>query len=280
MPNWKKVIVSGSDASLNSLNVTAGVTGSFTGSLTGTATTASYVNPLNQNVEITGSATNSLRIKGSGATSATNALYIENSGNTGSLVVRDDARVAIGKTSPNTTLDVNGNVLVTGSLTVLATAGGGITIPIAPPTNYYPTLTIATTTFQGYQTSGNVFTITNTGYTIEFGSNRGYMIFTSAGHHYFQLGGSNTRLFISSSGRIGIAKSSSLNATLDIIGNQVITGSLDVSAGITGSLLGTASLATTASYALTASYVLQAVSASFASTSSYVNTLKIGRAHV
>ena len=214
MPNWKKVIVSGSDASLNSLNVTAGVTGSFTGSLTGTATTASYVNPLNQNVEITGSATNSLRIKGSGATSATNALYIENSGNTGSLVVRDDARVAIGKTSPNTTLDVNGNVLVTGSLTVLATAGGGITIPIAPPTNYYPTLTIATTTFQGYQTSGNVFTITNTGYTIEFGSNRGYMIFTSAGHHYFQSGGNNTRLFISSSGRIGIdRKSTRLNSS-------------------------------------------------------------------
>ena len=48
MPNWKKVIVSGSDASLNSLNVTVGVTGSFTGSLTGTASyaiqalTASY----------------------------------------------------------------------------------------------------------------------------------------------------------------------------------------------------------------------------------------------
>ena len=70
MPNWKKVIVSGSDASLNSLNVTAGVTGSFTGSLTGTATTASfastasYVNPLVQNVLITGSTT----ISGSNST--------------------------------------------------------------------------------------------------------------------------------------------------------------------------------------------------------------------
>ena len=32
MPNWKKVIVSGSDASLNSLNVTAGITGSLLGS--------------------------------------------------------------------------------------------------------------------------------------------------------------------------------------------------------------------------------------------------------
>jgi hypothetical protein len=35
MPNWKKVIISGSDASLNSLNLTNGATGSFTGSFIG-----------------------------------------------------------------------------------------------------------------------------------------------------------------------------------------------------------------------------------------------------
>lgn len=59
MPNWKKLIVSGSDASLNSLNVATNVTAqSFTGSLFGTASfasTASFVNPLVQNVLITGS---------------------------------------------------------------------------------------------------------------------------------------------------------------------------------------------------------------------------------
>ena len=47
MPNWKKLIVSGSDAVLNSLSVNTNVTAtSFTGSLSGTssfATTASYV---------------------------------------------------------------------------------------------------------------------------------------------------------------------------------------------------------------------------------------------
>jgi hypothetical protein len=53
MPNWKKIIVSGSDASLNSVfanNVTASIfSGSFTGSLQGTSSwaqnvsTASYV---------------------------------------------------------------------------------------------------------------------------------------------------------------------------------------------------------------------------------------------
>jgi hypothetical protein len=61
MPNWKKVITSGSDAALNSINVTNNVTAlSFTGSLQGTAsyaTTASHVTTLNQNVLVTGSLT-------------------------------------------------------------------------------------------------------------------------------------------------------------------------------------------------------------------------------
>jgi hypothetical protein len=41
MPNWKKVIVSGSDASLNSLSVASNVNAqSFTGSLFGTSSYA------------------------------------------------------------------------------------------------------------------------------------------------------------------------------------------------------------------------------------------------
>jgi len=62
---------------------------------------------------------------------------------------------------------------------------------------------------------------------------------------------------------------------LGVSGSLQVTGSLNVTAGITGSLFGTASWsnrAVTASYvvlAQTASYVLQAVSSSFASTASY-----------
>ena len=48
--------------------------------------------------------------------------------------------------------------------------------------------------------------------------------------------------------------------------NSTITGSLNVTGGITGSLLGTASYVTTAQ---TASYVLNAISASYASSASY-----------
>jgi hypothetical protein len=61
-------------------------------------------------------------------------------------------------------------------------------------------------------------------------------------------------------------------------GDSEVTGSLNVSAGITGSLLGTASFATTASYALnalSASFATQALSASYALTSSYSKNLVI-----
>jgi len=57
MPSWKKVLISGSDAALNSLNITNGITGSLLGT-SSNALTASYVNPLAQDVIITGSLTN------------------------------------------------------------------------------------------------------------------------------------------------------------------------------------------------------------------------------
>lgn len=60
------------------------------------------------------------------------------------------------------------------------------------------------------------------------------------------------------------------NITSGSINGVIITGSLSVSDGITGSLFGTASWALNT---LTASYVLNAVSASYSSTSSYLNTL-------
>jgi hypothetical protein len=76
--------------------------------------------------------------------------------------------------------------------------------------------------------------------------------------------------------RVGIQKSGSLNATLDVLGSAIITGSLIVTQGITGSLLGTSSWAlnfitssvTSASYSATASYVVTALTASYFITSS------------
>jgi len=84
------------------------------------------------------------------------------------------------------------------------------------------------------------------------------------------------RLVVSGSSSSG----SILNSSLDISGSAIITGSLTVTDGITGSLFGTSSWAnnaTTASYvqtAQTASYVLNAISASystFAVSASYID---------
>jgi hypothetical protein len=55
------------------------------------------------------------------------------------------------------------------------------------------------------------------------------------------------------SNRIGIAKTSS-NATLDVNGNTIVTGSLNVTSGITGSLFGSSTTAISSSYAATSSY--------------------------
>jgi hypothetical protein len=70
---------------------------------------------------------------------------------------------------------------------------------------------------------------------------------TTSGDVLFQSG-STPLFFVSSSGNIGIGKTTP-NARLDISGSAIISGSLTVTGGITGSLFGTASFVTSASYA-------------------------------
>jgi hypothetical protein len=66
---------------------------------------------------------------------------------------------------------------------------------------------------------------------------------------YFLAGNSNNANYIfSSTGNLGIGTTSP-NAKLDVNGNTIITGSLNVTQGITGSLFGTASFAVSASWA-------------------------------
>ena len=90
MPNWKKLILSGSNASLNSLIVTSGVTGSLfgTSSWSQNTVTASYVNPLTQTVIITGS----LLVSGSTTQTGNNTL-LGNTTLSGSIIIS-------GSTSP------------------------------------------------------------------------------------------------------------------------------------------------------------------------------------
>jgi hypothetical protein len=134
MPNWKKVIVSGSDASLNSLNVTTYISassfnGSHTGSLLGTASyainalTASYVAnassfPYTGSAIITGSlgVTGSVSITGSGTILSANV----------------DTIVFTGSLSSSGSLNINGSITgssFTGSYTgsLFGTASYAIT---------------------------------------------------------------------------------------------------------------------------------------------------------
>jgi hypothetical protein len=159
MPNWRKVLVSGSDASLNTLNVANGITGSLFGTAS-YAVTASYVNPLHQIVQITSSTT---------------------------------------------------------AASLLGSGSGLFTVD---------------------GTHGRIFTIDD----------------TISGSLFSVVTGSTPILEVFSSELV------------------IISGSLDVSSGITGSLFGTASWAISSSYALTASYVSgssNSVSASYALSASY-----------
>jgi hypothetical protein len=97
MPNWKKLIYSGSAAVLT--NVTASsYTGSFTGSFSGTftsasfASTASYINTLTQTQVITGA----LAIVGSDVSSATRNFSIQTSDGTTIIDSRNAGFLMIG----------------------------------------------------------------------------------------------------------------------------------------------------------------------------------------
>ena len=99
MPNWKKVITSGSDAELNSLSVTNGVTGSLLGNAL-TSTSASYALTASYTPSISG--TNNYISKFTGASTI------------GNSIIYDEEKVGIGTTTPNSILDVNGTISLKG----------------------------------------------------------------------------------------------------------------------------------------------------------------------
>lgn len=99
MPNWKKVIISGSDAQLNSLNLTNGATGSFTGSFIGDGSQLTGITATSS----PGGSDSQIQYNNGGTTSgATNFVY-------------DDInqRVGIGTASPSEKLHVSGRARIT-----------------------------------------------------------------------------------------------------------------------------------------------------------------------
>jgi trimeric autotransporter adhesin len=218
---------------------------------------------------------------------------------TGGLYVA--GTVGIGTTTPNAKLDISGSANISGSgvqvplqvssgnTSLLFVSGSGnVGIGTASPGAKFTVLKDGTqassvsTTYQ-IQTVSN----SNGGIAIQAGaSSHAYLVFGDngdydAGRIGYENANHNLKFFtnnaekmrITDAGNVGIGTTTP-NAKLDISGSANITGSLDVTAGITGSLLGTASFATqstSASFATTASFYGGSVtSASYAATASNV----------
>jgi len=163
---------------------------------------------VNGNTQITGSSSNSLLVKGSGATSATNALRIENSNASASFTVRDDGLVSV---MPN-----NANITIDGS-----TSSGGRIIIQNPTSNALIGINSYNTFL--YPTELVLFArSTIKGYTNALGDLRFYNLTTG-----------KTYMFMTETGLISVNKGTvTPNADLDVSGSVIITGSLTV---ITGS---------------------------------------------
>ena len=93
MPNWKKVIISGSDAALNSLYITTDLTASGDVNINGLTAIGTTIQT-----------DTSLVVRGTGTTSATTALLVEDSAGADLLEVNDLGNISI----PNGSLSING----------------------------------------------------------------------------------------------------------------------------------------------------------------------------
>lgn len=115
-------------------------------------------------------------------------------------------------------------------------------------------------------TSGRLFEIDDTlsGSLFSVNTVSGLPIIEAFSDNTVRIGQYGTRALYVSQSAVGIGKENALNGKLDISGSTFMTGSLNVSQGITGSLFGTASWAqnaVTASYAVNF-YVSQSFTAS------------------
>lgn len=102
-----------------------------------------------------------------------------------------------------------------------------------------------------YGNSGSLFGITDSlsGSLMNVNDISGLPILEVFSDDRVVMGTFNRNTLVVTGSRVGI-RTNSPTAELDVSGSVLITGSLGVSAGITGSLFGTSSFATTASYAL------------------------------
>lgn len=267
---------------------------SFTGSLFGTASwaqnaatssyvlnsvsssfasTASFLNTLNQNLTFNGN----LTLNGTASISYLNVLFesasvIYSSGSNQLGDATNDTQTLIGTTVLSGSLQLTGSANlpnITGSL--LGTASYAVNADTAS----VATLALSVGTLnQILIVSGSSNNGTSLVRITQTGTGNAFLVEDEANVD-------STPFVIDTTGNVGIGTLTP-TAKLDVVGNANISGSLSVTgvvnANLTGSVFGTSSWArnaVTASYivtAQTASYVLNSVSSSFASTSQNANT--------
>ena len=236
MPNWRKVLVSGSDASLNTLVVTGGITGSFSGSLNNFQGTATHI-PFFSSPQVLADSTMfqvdngpgqgySIAINQNAVTTANpEALFV-------SQLSTSSFNIISGKGNLNNYAQLNifnSNAGTSASADVVATANNG-----NESTNYID-MGINNENFVGPIGIGNDAYLYSTGRHLHIGNatNNPLMLFA---------GGLDTE----------VDRKLQLNPNNlhELTGSLDISGSLIAQHGITGSLYGSASYALTASYAL------------------------------
>jgi hypothetical protein len=256
MPSWKKVAVSGSDASFNSILATTNVVAqSFTGSLFGTASqaiqtqTASYVNPLTQSVYLSGSldinsqngnlftaTADTLIFTGSMYT--TGGVFFQGlpSASTNYLVGYDETTGRLSYQSTSSVASITSSFAVSSSYAVSASYASASSF-LNGQTAYVNEI---------FPTSGNsanrIFLENNTG----FGATGSIVIYTSAVPLVLSAGAGTEAV--------------------------QITGSLNIQNGATGSFSGSFS----GSLLGSASYAFNSTSASYAATASHADIFTIG----
>ena len=221
MPSWKKVILSGSNAALNSLTVSNGITGSLFGTAS-FALTSSFL----------GSTTNAFIQNGNsfGATAllGTNdnqSLALETSGST-RMFISSSGNIGINTTASAVALQVGDTTSGAGNYIKVLGNNSDSTYDVFVGARRYPRLQLQDTTV-----GGSTFQMWSLGNTMRFGTDTG----TQGNSAWFTKAGIAADVIFNGNVGIGII---SPTAKLDISGSLNISGSgvqipLQVSSGST-----------------------------------------------
>jgi hypothetical protein len=291
MPNWKKLIVSGSDASLNSLNVTNNVTAqSFTGSFSGSFTAPGATTQIVYNNGGVLSADSGFVYSGSrvgiGTATPANNLHIFGTGDQIIKIENSGTYLMYAGLISNEGYIGSTNATSLGFYTnnvnrIYINTSGNVGIGTTSPTQK---LDVMGRVYVSQSLSAGTTSTAGTGLTVggstvllgfaEIQQGNALYFFNSGNTAYSTITQVSNDLILTPQSNVGIGTSSP-SATLEVNGNvKAVSFTGSFSGSITHAV--SASYALSSSYALTSSYALSAsyaITASHALTASYVNPL-------